>query len=443
MKRQFAKIITSIPGPMSQKLMERKSHAVPNGAITNIPVFIKKAENFLLKDVDGNVFIDFGSGIGVMNVGHANEMVVESITAQAQKFTHTCFHMAMYESYIEVAERLNKYAPGSSPKKTYLVNSGAEAIENAVKIARRFTGKSAIVAFEHAFHGRTLLGLTLTGKVSPYREGFGPMAPEVYHLPFPGKARKPMNVDTNPMQYNADFITEQLKTVVPTSIIAAFIIEPVLGEGGILPFDKTYLNALVEFARANNILLIADEIQTGWGRTGHLFAMEHFDHEPDILVSAKSIAGGMPLSAVVGKAEIMDSVQPAGIGSTYSGNPVACAAAIASIDFIVENDLPKKANHIGNVTRERLNQLVEKYEFVSEVRGLGAMNGVEFVVDKVGYKPAPDSAKRIQKICYENGLIVLKAGSHSHVMRMLPPLTISEAALNEGLDIFISAVENL
>ncbi|KAA3661265.1 MAG: aminotransferase class III-fold pyridoxal phosphate-dependent enzyme, partial [Calditrichaeota bacterium] len=240
--------------------MERKRAAVPHGAITNIPVFIKKADNFLLTDVDDNVFIDFGAGIGVINVGHANDKVVEAISEQAHKFTHTCFHMAMYESYVQVAEKLNKYTPGDSQKKTYLINSGAEAIENAVKIARRYTGKSAIVAFEHAFHGRTLLGLTLTGKVSPYREGFGPMAPEIYHLPSPHRPNIHTLSHRKPSEYTADFIAEQLKTVVPVSDIAAFIIEPVLGEGGVLPIDTSYLQALVTFAHDHNILLIADEI---------------------------------------------------------------------------------------------------------------------------------------------------------------------------------------
>lgn len=441
--KKFAVLKTAVPGPASLALSKRKMAAMPNGAISNVPVFIKKADNFLLTDVDENVFIDFGAGIGVMNVGHSNPKVVEAISTQAQKFTHTCFHMAMYEPYIRLTEKLNQLTPGDSPKKTYLVNSGAEANENAIKVARRYTGKSAIIAFEHAFHGRTLLGLTLTGKASPYRDGFGPMAPEIYHLPSPYKSNSRFTQYPEKPMFDAHFISEQLKTVVPESEVAAFIIEPVLGEGGIMPFDKSYLEALFEFAKPRGILIIADEIQTGWGRTGTLFAMEHFGYEPDILVTAKSIAGGMPLSAVVGKAEIMDCVQPGGIGSTYSGNPVACAAALASIDFIIENELPERALEIGKLTREKLASLPDEYEKVADVRGIGAMNGVEFVEDKQSLKPATAIAKKVQQACWEKGLILLKSGSHSHVLRMLPPLTITDDGLNEGLDILIAAVKHV
>ncbi len=443
METRFARITTPVPGPRSIELMQRKKAAMPHGAISNLPVFIKKADDFLLTDVDGNVFIDFGAGIGVLNAGHSNPKILAAITRQVQSFTHTCFHMAMYEPYIALTEKLNNLTPGDSPKKTYLVNSGAEANENAVKIARRFTGKSAIVAFEHAFHGRTLLALSLTGKVSPYRQGFGPMAPEIYHLPSPHRSNSGFLQPPESTNYDAGFIAEQLKTVVPETDIAAFIVEPVLGEGGILPCDQKYLDALFDFSRSRGILIIADEIQTGWGRTGKLFAMEHFGYEPDILVTAKSIASGLPLSAVVGKAEIMDSVQPGGIGSTYSGNPVACAAALAGIDFIVENDLAGKAGKIGSITREKLASLVENHKNIVDVRGIGAMNGIEFVVDKTSGKPGTEIVRAVQKICWENGLVVLKSGSHGHVIRMLPPLTISQDGLREGLEIFTAAVQKL
>jgi len=441
MKTKFARIKTEIPGPKSKALLARKEKAIPAGAYHNVPVFVDYADNALIHDLDGNRFIDFGAGIGVLNVGHANPQVVAAATEQLRKFTHTCFHLTMYEPFVALAERLNELVPGDFEKKTYFINSGAEAIENAVKIARAATGRPAVVAFEHGFHGRTLLGLTLTGKVSPYKKGFGPMAPEVYHLPYPYCYRCPAGPQNGRCcMASEDALAALFATRVAPSQVAAVVFEPVLGEGGIVPMNQDFLETLFRFAKNNGILLIADEIQTGWGRTGKLFAMQHFGLAADITASAKSLGGGLPISAVTGRAEIMDRVHKGGIGGTYSGNPVACAAALAATDFMVQNDLPQRAEAIGKRVRAAFQELMQKYDFAGDVRGLGAMNGIEFVTDREHKTPATKMTAAIQRRCYERGLIVLKAGSYSNVIRTLMPLTIEFDILDEGLAIFAEAV---
>ncbi len=441
MEKRFARIQTAIPGPKSQVLLQRKQQAVPAGAYHNVPVFIEKAENALLTDVDGNVFIDFAAGIGVLNVGHAHPQVVGAAAEQLSRLTHTCFHLTMYEPYVALAEKLNEKVPGDFAQKTYFVNSGAEAVENAVKIARYVTGRPAVVAFEHGFHGRTLLGMSLTGKVMPYKKGFGPMAPEVYHMPFPYCYRCPVGRKNGRCCIaNEEHLRAFFTTHVPPEQVAAIIFEPVLGEGGILPVDAEFLQLLFAFARKHGILLIADEIQTGWGRTGKWFAMEHFGLAADLTVTAKSLGGGLPIAAVTGRAELMDRVHAGGIGSTYSGNPAACAAGLAAIRVIEENNLCERAGRIGQRVREKLTDLQRRVPIIGEVRGLGAMTGIEFVRDRDSRTPHPDAVKAIQKRCYEQGLIVLKAGSFGNVIRMLMPLTIPDDVLEEGLMIFEDAV---
>lgn len=445
MKTKFASVRTELPGPRSLAIAERKKNAVTTAAFHSFPIAIASAKNALLTDVDRNVFIDFASGIGCLNVGHANPQVMRAAKKQLEKFNHLCVHVALYEGFIELAEKINRLTPGHFAKKTYLVNSGAEAIENAVKIARYATGRSAIVALEHAFHGRTLLGMSLTGKVLPYKKGFGPFAPEIYHLPFPLCSRCEKNRNNgqpccmaSPEAFHALFLTR-----VPPEQVAAIVFEPVLGEGGFLPLNRTYLNALADFAREHGILLIADEIQTGWARTGKLFAMEHFDLAADITVTAKSLGGGFPISSVTGRAELFDSVHAGGIGSTFAGNPVSCAAALAAIDFIIANDLPARACTLGERVRGRLAPLAVSVASVGDVRGIGAMNAIEFVRDKQSRTPAPDLMAAVQKQAFQNGLITLKAGSYGNVLRTLMPLTIEYEILDEGLDILANAIENV
>lgn len=445
MKTKYASVITDLPGPESRRLLERKELATPRGAYHNLPVFIESGNNALLTDVDGNTFIDFAAGIGVLNVGHTHPDVVNAAEAQLRKFTHTCFHVTMYEPFVALAEQLNVLVPGNFEKKTYFANSGAEAIENAVKIARYATGRQAIVAFEHGFHGRTLLGMSLTGKAIPYKRGFGPLAPEVYHLPLPYcyRCRVPRLHDGCCMA-DAEILSEQLSAQIAPDEVAAILFEPVLGEGGIIPVPHEFLRALRKFSDENRILLIADEIQTGWGRTGKLFAMEHSGIAADITVTAKSLGAGLPISAVTGRAEIMDAVEKGGIGGTYAGNPVACAAALAAVNYIVENNLPLRAQKIGERMQDVFTDLQGKFECIGDVRGLGAMNGLEFVNDRVNIRPAPEKVLALQKACFERGLIVLKSGAKGHVLRTLPPLTIDDEVLEEGLEIFsasLAAVE--
>ncbi len=436
-----ARIVTKIPGPESARLLARKASALPAGAYHNVPVFIQSAENAVLEDIDGNRFIDFASGIGTINVGHAAGPVVQAVQEQVQRFTHTCFHVTMYEPYIALAEKLNQIVPGEFSKKTYFVNSGAEAVENAVKIARFATGRSAVLAFEQSFHGRTLLGLTLTGKVKPIKKGFGPLASEVYHLPFPDCRDCAGGPTGLCCQAEETALRRLLMTRVDPEQIAAIIFEPVLGEGGVRPFPDEYMRMLFKFARENGILMIADEIQTGWGRTGSLFAMEHYGLAADLTVTAKSLAGGLPLSAVTGRAEVMDSVPPGGIGSTYGGNPLACAAALAAISTIESGKLAERAREIGAVVAKRLDPLAADFSFVGDYRIRGAMIGIDLVRDKNSQAPAPELFGSIQRLCYENGLIILKAGLFGNVIRFLPPLTIEFDVLEEGLEIFAQALQ--
>jgi 4-aminobutyrate aminotransferase/(S)-3-amino-2-methylpropionate transaminase len=388
-------------------------------------------------DVDGNVLIDFAGGIGTLNVGHANPEVVRAAAAQLERFTHTCFSVAPYEGYVALAEKLNAIAPGAGPKKTLLANSGAEALENAVKIARHATGREAVVVFEHAFHGRTLLTMTMTSKVRPYKDGFGPFAPEVYRLPFPYEYRGHYAGPAG----TVDALEEFFKTQVAAERVACVVLELVLGEGGFVVAPPDYVAALSRICREHGILLVIDEVQTGFGRTGKMFACEHYGLEPDLVTMAKSLGGGLPLSAVTGRADVMDSAQVGGLGGTYAGNPVACAAALAAVAFIEKNRLPERAAAIGRTVEARFRGFAERFPFVGDARGLGAMRSLELVKDKATKQPDKDRTDRVIKAAYQAGLILVGAGTYGNILRTLMPLVITDDELAEGLDVLDHALQ--
>jgi 4-aminobutyrate aminotransferase/(S)-3-amino-2-methylpropionate transaminase len=392
-------------------------------------------------DVDGKRYIDFAGGIGTLNAGHTPQEVVEALRAQAQDLIHMCFSVAIYEPYVELARRLAEITPGDFPKKTMLVNSGAEAVENAVKIARYATGRPNIIAFQNAFHGRTLMGMTLTGKDRPYKEGFGPFAPGVYHAaaPYEYRCSDPecshnIGGDAPCSVAAGDDVERLLATDVPPETVAAIVIEPVQGEGGFLVAPPSFLRRLRDICDREGIVLIADEVQTGFGRTGRMFAVEHADVVPDLVVLAKSLAAGMPLGAVVGRAEFMDAPGPGGIGGTFGGNPLACRAALAVLDLFEREDLPARAAQIGEIIFRRFGEMQQRYDLVGDVRGLGAMVAMELVRDRHTKEPAREESAEIIHRCHEAGLIIIKAGLYDNVIRMLAPLIISDALLEEGLD---------
>ncbi|MCW7986554.1 4-aminobutyrate--2-oxoglutarate transaminase [Streptomyces sp. SID8375] len=434
---QERRVVTAIPGPKSQELWARKQATVAGGVGAVLPVFVKRAGGGVLEDVDGNSLIDFGSGIAVTSVGNSAEAVVRRATAQLEAFTHTCAMVAPYEPYIEVCEQLAELTPGDHAKKSALFNSGAEAVENAVKIARVHTKRQAVVVFDHGYHGRTNLTMALTSKNMPYKQGFGPFAPEVYRVPVAYPYRW-LTGPENCAQEAADQAISQITKQVGAENVAAIIIEPVLGEGGFIEPAKGFLPAIANFAKENGIVFVADEIQSGFCRTGQWFACEDEGIVPDLITTAKGIAGGLPLAAVTGRAEIMDAAHAGGLGGTYGGNPVACAAALGSIETMREQDLNAKARRIGEVMKARLNAIAEKYDIVGEVRGRGAMIAIELV--KSGSKePNPEATAALAKACHQEGLLVLTTGTYGNVLRFLPPLVIGEDLLNEGLDILEGA----
>ena len=421
-------LMTSIPGPKSQALLTRRMTAVPRGPFNIAPMFIERGQGATVTDVDGNVLLDFSGGLGSLNLGHGNAKVVEAVTKQAQSFLHTCFHIAQYEPYVALAEKLNAITPGTFAKKTLLVNSGAEAVENAVKIARYYTKRPVVVGFEHGFAGRTLLAMTLTSKVMPYKFGFGPLAPEVYRLPYPYEYRSELDVDGMIAQMHEFF-----QTHVDPKQVACVVMELVLGEGGFVVAPQKYVQALAKFCRDNGILFVADEIQTGFARTGKMFATEHYNFDPDLIAMAKSLAGGLPVSAVTGRAEIMDSVHVGGLGGTYGGNPVACAAALATIDEMQRLKLTARAEEIGQKLRSKALDWQRKNPMIGDVRGLGAMVAIEFVKDRQTKEPAKEFTVDLVKRCAANGVILIYAGTHSNVLRFLVPLVITDEQLDEGL----------
>jgi 4-aminobutyrate aminotransferase/(S)-3-amino-2-methylpropionate transaminase len=438
---QERRLTTEIPGPRSRELFERRSAAIPKAAFNTVPIFVEAASGAIVRDVDGNQLIDFGAGLAVLNVGNAAPAVVEAIRDQAERYTHTCFHVTLNEPYLALAEKLNALVPGDQPKQTLLVNTGAEAVENAVKAARYFTGRPAVVAFDHAFHGRTHMAMTLTAKVMPYKQGFGPYAPEVYRLPFSYPYR--CATGEAPEECGprcAEFAMAEMEKHIGPENIACVIAEPVQGEGGFVVPGPGFLSRLQEFCGQHGILFIADEVQTGFGRTGRWFGIEHFDVEPDLVATAKALGGGLPIGAVTGRAEILEAIHVGGLGGTFGGNPVACAAALEVIETIERDGLLERAERVGAALREALEGMGEEFDLVGEVRGLGAMVAVELVDDPLTKHPAKGAATRIIEECYAQGLIVLKAGTHDNVVRLLPPLTISEDLVDEGLGILRKAV---
>jgi 4-aminobutyrate aminotransferase/(S)-3-amino-2-methylpropionate transaminase len=430
MNRKFISAKTEIPGPKSRELAIRKDRYVPRAFDTLAPFFIAEGAGALVKDVDGNQFIDFTGGWGCLMVGHTAAPVVDAICAQARKFTHTDFTAIPYEPFVALAEKLAKLAPGPAPKQVAFFNSGAEAIENCVKIARKATKRRAVVVFEGAFHGRTLLTMTMTHKASPYKAGFGPFAPDVYRLPLPNPYRNNLRIEDWERIFRSHLDPEE---------VAVIVVEPLQGEGGFIVPAEGFLPYLREFTSKNGILLAVDEIQCGYGRTGKFFAIEHTGVEPDLIAVAKSIALGLPLSGVIGKKEIFDLIPESTIGGTYVGNPVACAAGLEVLRLIEQQNLLARAVEIGKATRSRFEGMKRKYPVIGDVRGLGAMVGMELVKDPVSKEPAKQLCHDVVMECLRNGLVMPSAGLYGNVLRMLVTLAITDDQLNEGLDVLDSA----
>jgi 4-aminobutyrate aminotransferase/(S)-3-amino-2-methylpropionate transaminase len=433
--RQRRNLVTAIPGPRSIELHARKSAAVARGVGITIPIYVQAAGGGVVLDVDGNTLIDLGSGIAVTGVGNAAPEVVAAVTQQVNQFTHTCFTITGYEGYVEVAELLNELTPGVHEKRTALFNSGAEAVENAVKIARHFTGRQAVVAFDHAYHGRTNLTMALTAKSLPYKSGFGPFAPEVYRAPlsYPFRDGGISGAEA------ARRAISQIEKQIGASNLAAIIIEPIQGEGGFIVPAPGFLEALVEWSHANSVVFIADEVQTGFARTGALFASEHEGVVPDLIVTAKGIAGGLPLSAVTGRADIMDAAHVGGLGGTYGGNPIACAAAVATIQSYQDNGLIERAQQIETVLRSELDNLQNTDARIGDVRGRGAMIAIE-LVDPQTSQPDAALTSRVAAAAHDQGVILLTCGTYGNVIRFLPPLTISDDLLRDGISVVRDAL---
>jgi 4-aminobutyrate aminotransferase / (S)-3-amino-2-methylpropionate transaminase / 5-aminovalerate transaminase len=433
---------TAIPGPKSKALSARRANSVPRGLSHATPVYVAKAEGAVIEDVDGNRYLDLAGGIGCLNVGHRSPEVVAAIEGQLENFLHTCVQVTAYENYVALAERLNKLAPGKSPKKTILLNTGAEAVENAVKIARAYTKKPGIIAFEDAFHGRTMMTLALTSKTHPYKAGFQPFPSEVYRVPYAYCYRCSYNLKYPSCDlYCAHHLEDTFKRVVAQEGVAAVIAEPVLGEGGFVAPPPDYFKTLVDLCHKHNILFIADEVQSGFGRTGALFACERYGIDPDLLVTAKSIGGGLPLAAVTGKAEIMDAPGPGGLGGTFAGNPLSCAAALAVLDQFEKQDLNARANELGDRFQKRARIWQKQWPVIGDVRGLGAMQALELVQSQDKREPAPAETKQITQYCYEHGVITISAGSYGNVIRLLMPLVITNEQMDEALDILEGALK--
>ena len=435
-------IKTAIPGPKSTALAERRDHAVPRGLSHGTPVYVAKAEDAWLEDVDGNRYVDFAGGIGCINVGHRREPVVSAIREQLDRYLHTCVQVTPYEGYVRLAERMNEVTPGTFPKKTLLVNSGAEAIENAAKIARVHTGRPGIIAFEDAFHGRTMMTLALTSKTHPYKAGFAPFPGDVYRIPYAYCYRCSYSLKYPSCDvFCASHLEDTFQRVVASEEVAAVIAEPVLGEGGFVVPPKEFFRILIDICHKHGVLFIADEVQSGFGRTGKLFASEHYGVEPDIFVTAKSLGGGLPLAAVTGRAEIMDAPGPGGLGGTFAGNPLSCAAALAVLDLFERENLLERANELGSRFQKRAREWQERWSMIGDVRGLGGMQAIELVQSTEKREPAAEEAKQIVQYCYEHGLIILSAGSYSNVIRVLVPLVATDGQMDEGLHVLEAALK--
>ena len=431
---QERKLVTSIPGPKSKELLARKNAAVASGVGVSLPVSIVAAGGGVMIDADGNSLIDFGSGIAVTGVGNSAPAVVEAVTNQVQQFTHTCFTVTPYDGYVAVAEKLNALTPGDHEKRSALFNSGAEAVENAIKIARHYTKKNAVVVFDHAYHGRTNLTMGMTAKNMPYKDGFGPFAPEVYRVPTSYPYRDGLGGAEA-----AELAITQIEKQVGAANLAAMIIEPIQGEGGFIAPAEGFLPALQQWATENGVVFILDEVQTGFARTGDLFAANHEGVVPDLVTLAKGIAGGLPLSAVTGRSEIMDSAHSGGLGGTYAGSPIACAAALATIDTYADENLTERAREIGAIITEFFTTLQEKDARIGDVRGRGAMAAIE-LVDNGSKTPNAALASAVAKQAGEQGVILLTCGTYGNVIRFLPPLSISDDLLREGLQVVADAI---
>jgi 4-aminobutyrate aminotransferase/(S)-3-amino-2-methylpropionate transaminase len=437
-------IRTAIPGPLSAAWEQRRRNAVPSGAGSATPVFIASGEGAVLEDLDGNTYLDFAGGIGCMNVGHRAPAVVEAVQQQMERFTHLCFSVTPYDAYVRLAEELNRRSPGSFAKKTMLVSTGVEAVENAVKIARAYTKRPAVIAFEDAFHGRTLLGMTLTSKVRPYKAGLGPFAPEVYRIPYAYCYRC-----SEPSRYPecevrcAGALEDAFRHTVEATSVAAVLVEPVLGEGGFVSPPAAYFQKLRDICSQRGIVLIVDEVQTGYGRTGTFFACEQLGLEPDIVVTAKSIAAGLPLGAVTGRAEIMDAPAPGAIGGTYVGNPLACEAALAVLKIVDEQHLVERASQIGEWIGHRTRAYASAFPLIGEIRGRGAMRAFELVRDRDTREAAKQETEEIIRYCWHRGVIVLPAGTRGNVIRLLLPLVITDEQLDEGFSVLEAALASV
>lgn len=434
---QQRKLVTEIPGPKSQEIIKRRSEAVSASLGMALPAVVTHASGGILLDIDGNQIIDMGSGIAVVNVGNSAPKVVERVQQQVAAFTHTCFMVAPYEGYIEVCEKLNQLTPGNFKKKSALFNSGAEAVENAVKIARHYTKRQAVVVFEHGYHGRTNLTMAMTAKNMPYKEGFGPFTPEIYRMPMAYPFRHEGDI-----QNVLEEVIHKIEKEVGAKNVAAIVIEPIQGEGGFVVPPKGFLPGLAKFAKENGAIFIADEIQTGFARTGKMFACEDEGVEPDLITTAKGIAGGLPLAAVTGRAEIMDEIHPSGLGGTYGGNPIACAAALGAIETIQSQHLVQRATEIGAIMFDSLHAMQKKYPIIGEVRGRGAMVAIE-LVKPGGKEPNADALSKIVKYAQQQGVLFLTAGTYGNVLRFLPPLVISDELVKDAMSVLDDAFANL
>lgn len=435
---------TPIPGPRSQALMSRRNLAVVRGAYHATPVFVAKAEGAVIEDVDGNRMIDLAGGIGCLNTGHRAAGVVDAVKRQLDRFLHTSFNVLPYESYIAVCEKLNALAPGKGPKKTVLLNTGAEAVENAIKIARSYTKRQAIICFEDAFHGRTYMAMAATSKTHPYKAGFEPFPADVYRIPYAYCFRCSYSLAYPSCEvYCARHIEDTFKRVVAAESVAAVIVEPILGEGGFVTPPPEFYPTLAEICRRHGILLIADEVQTGFARTGAMFTCERLGLDPDLVTMAKSLTGGFPMGAVTGRADIMDAPGVGQLGGTFGGNPVACEAALAVFEIIEKDNLCARANVLGERFRKRALKWQAQWELVGDVRGLGAMQALELVRCKATREPADDETKQVSQYCYEHGLITITAGSYSNVIRLLMPLVISDAQMDEAMDVLEAALAHV
>ena len=438
---QKRNLVTAIPGPKSAELIKRRGEAVSASLGTAFPVFIDHAAGAIIVDVDGNSILDLGAGIAVLNVGHSQNRVADRVKTQIDAFSHTCFMVVPYTGYVEVCEALNRLTPGKFKKKSALFNSGAEALENAVKIARSYTKRSAVIVFEHGYHGRTNLTMAMTAKNMPYKDSFGPFAPEIYRMPMAYPFR--WNGDQSKCAQEAlDMVIHKIEKEIGVKNVAAIVIEPIQGEGGFVVPPKGFLPGLVNFSKENGIVFIADEVQTGFGRTGKMFASEDENIEPDLITTAKGIAAGLPLSGVTGRAEIMDSIHLSGLGGTYGGNPIACAAALGAIEIIEQDKLVERANKIGQIMHDALTAMMKKYSIIGEVRGRGAMQAIELV--KPGTtEPNPEALTAIIKYCTSKGVLILSAGTYANVVRLLPPLVIEEDLLLDGLAVLDEALASV